>query len=500
MGIVLRQGSKYAFANLLGVLLGAFNILWLFPQYLSATEIGILATLESASVVGSIFAGLGVNVITDRFFPTHKNLASRHGGYLFFLLVYVCLAWVLFGVIFYAFYDFYLSFFVQKSPEVISFFYWVFPFAGLLAFQLTLESFARVYLRIAIPNFLREFVLRIFISLSILGFAYRYISFEQLVAFRVLCYALVCLLLFVYLIRLRIPFWYVDLSFFKKENILPLIRFGFFIFWSAVGITLVMKLDVLMLAALLNQKEVGVFTIAFFIGNVLEIPRKSIAQISQPIIAQAWNENNLALIQKMYAQSSRNALIVGSWFFLGIWLNIDSLFSFIPNNIVYQNGKYVVLLVAITRLIDMGMGLNNEIITQSKYYFFNFLSIIFLLFLVVVLNMIFIPLYGISGAGLSGLISIFILNMVKFIFLYKYFKFQPFSVHHLKIMAIFLFCFQIIWLPVFLPIWLDIFIRSVLITLLFWGLHIYHHTSEEFMMLWQNVLHQLKLLKNTFSK
>ncbi len=487
MGIVLRQSSKYAFANLLGVLLGAFNILWLFPRYLSPQEIGILATLEGASVVGSIFAGLGVNVIADRFFPAHKDLACRHGGYLFFLCVYVLCAWTVFGIFFYVFYDFYLSFFNQKSPEVSAYFYWVFILAGFLAFQLTLESFARVYLRIAIPNFLREFVLRIFIMASVLAFAYHWIDYGQLVAIRVACYGLICLFLVVYLWWLGVPFWYVDRRFFTFKNILPLVRFGFFIFWGAVGITLVMKLDILMLGSMLNQKEVGIFTIAFFIGNVLEIPRKSIAQISQPLIAQAWEEKNHALIQKMYRQSSANSLIVGCWFFLGIWLNIDSLFGLIPNSVVYMAGKYVVLLVAITRLVDMGMGVNNEIITQSSYYIFNFISVFVLLFLVIGLNIVFIPIYGIVGAGLGSLVSILILNVIKFIFLYRYFGFQPFSIQHLKILFIFGLCFQIAWLPVWLPTWVDIGLRSVLITGAFWGLQLYMKTSEEFDILWKNV-------------
>jgi O-antigen/teichoic acid export membrane protein len=387
-------------------------------------------------------------------------------------------------VLFYVFYDFYVGFYNQKSPEISQYFYLVFPFAGLLAFQLALESLARVYLRTAIPAFLREFLLRLLIAGSVVLYAQKTIDFPQLVIFRLLCYGVVCVLLLAYLVRLGVPFWYVNRRFFRQENILPIVRFGFFIFLGGIGIALVMKIDILMLGMLLNQKEVGIFTIAYFIGNVLEIPRKSMAQITQPLIAQAWQENNLALIQKMYAQSSRNALIVGGWFFLGIWLNIDNLFAYVPHSEVYQAGKYVVLWVAIARLLDMGMGLNNEIITQSKFYLFNFIAVLVLLVLVISFNLWLIPLYGIVGASVSSLLSIFVLNIVKFIFLYQKFGFQPFSGKHLWILLIGGLCFQIVWIPVFLPTWADIVLRSGLITLLYWASNLACQTSDEVGQLW----------------
>jgi O-antigen/teichoic acid export membrane protein len=487
MGIVLRQSAKSVFANLLGVGLGAFNILWLFPTYLSAQEIGILSTLESASVVGSIFAGLGVNVITDRFFPLHKNPDTKHGGYFGFLLIYFCITWASFGLLFYALYDFYLSFYTQKSPEIASFFYLVFPFAGLLSFQLLLESLARVYMRVALPALFREVVLRVFITFTVLLYVGKFVDFAQVVSLRVWCYAGVCGLMLGYLVRLGIPFWYIDRHFFRRENILPIVQFGFLTFGGAISITLVVKLDVLMLGALLNQAQVGIFTVAFFIGNVLEIPRKSVAAISTPLLSQAWKDNNLAYLQKIYQQSSINSLIVGGWFFLGIWLNIDSLFAYIPHSEVYKAGKYVVLVVAITRLIDMSMGLNSEIITQSRYYLFNFVSVALLLVMVIVFNLWFIPLYGIIGASVGSLLSILASNVVKFLFLYIKFGFQPFTWAHGRIMLVFLVCFQIAWIPVFLPAWADIGLRSGLITLLYWSLHLAFRTSDEFAQLWQTL-------------
>jgi O-antigen/teichoic acid export membrane protein len=365
------------------------------------------------------------------------------------------------------------------------FFHLIFPFAGLLSLQLSLESLARIHLRIAIPAFLREFFLRLLIVASVLLYAGGYLTFGQLVEARLWAYAMVCLLLLGYLGKLGIPFWYVRWSFFSRANVLPILRFGFSIFFGAIGTGLIMKIDVLMLGSLRNQAEVGIFTIAFFMGNVLEIPRKTMAQISQPILAQAWQEQNTALIQKMYGQSSRNALLVGGWFFLGIWLNIDGLFSYIPHSEVYQAGKAVVWWVAITRLLDMGMGLNSEIITQSRFYLFNFVSVAGLLVFVVGFNLWLIPLYGIGGAAISSFLSILGLNIVKYLFLYVKFGFQPFSPKHLAILAIMGLCYQAIWIPVFLPTWADIMLRSAVITGAYWGLNLACQTSEELHNIWQ---------------
>jgi O-antigen/teichoic acid export membrane protein len=238
----------------------------------------------------------------------------------------------------------------------------------------------------------------------------------------------------------------------------------------------------MMLAALLGLKETGVYTIAFFIGTVIEVPRRSLSSIVTPLIAEAWKNDNLLKIKELYIKTSINQLIIGSWIFLGVWLNIDDLFSLIHNGDIYKVGKYVVFFIGLSKLIDMLASVNSEIIFTSVYFRFNFYLSLVLVILTIVTNYIFIPIYGIIGAAMATAFSVLLFNVIKFIFIWLKFKMQPFSSKTLICIGISTTCyFVVFYMPAispFLPktfpsvllILADILQRSVILTVLFFAL------------------------------
>lgn len=79
-----------------------------------------------------------------------------------------------------------------------------------------------------------------------------------------------------------------------------------------------------------------------------------------------------------------------------------------------------------------------------------------------------IPRFGITGAALASLISKYIYNSLKYILLYKKYKFQPFSYRHILIV---IFAFAAWYLSTFIPAFdsfiVDLIIRSTVIGTLF---------------------------------
>ena len=132
----------------------------------------------------------------------------------------------------------------------------------------------------------------------------------------------------------------------------------------------------MMIGSILDLKQVAFYTVAFFMGNAIMVPARSIAAISVPLIAQAWENQNLTEIQTIYSKSSINQLIIGGVFFLCIWLNIDSVFLLLPEN--FQAGKWVVFYIGVAQLFNMVSGLNAQIIINSKYYRYDLYTSLFL--------------------------------------------------------------------------------------------------------------------------
>jgi O-antigen/teichoic acid export membrane protein len=225
-----------------------------------------------------------------------------------------------------------------------------------------------------------------------------------------------------------------------------------------------------MISGAIGLEATGIYTIAFFIGVVIEMPKRAITQISSALLSQSFNSGDMAAVKKLYQQTSINQMIIGTLLFIGIWSNLDSVYQLIPNSEDYINGFNVVLFIALGKLSDMMFGTNGEIIIMSKYFRFNVVAVSLLAIITIVLNTILLPIYGIEGAAISSFIAMLSFNVLKYIFVWWKFKIQPFTLSTLKF--IFVAGITILinyFLPKFDDIYIDLLIRSFVITIVLMG-------------------------------
>jgi len=215
----------------------------------------------------------------------------------------------------------------------------------------------------------------------------------------------------------------------------------------------------------LDLKQVAYYGLAFFIGSVIKVPARSISSISSPLIAKSFEENNRSNIQNIYSKTSINLLIIGGVIFLCIMLNIDDILQLLPEK--FSHGKYVVLFIGSAQLVNLIAGLHGLILVHSAHYksiiYFN----LFLFLITFVTNIIFIPKYGINGAALATLISLFVFNAARMFYVYKTMNFHPFSKKTaLSILMIVVIYFLLSYLPLTSLSLLNIIIRCTLACLL----------------------------------
>jgi O-antigen/teichoic acid export membrane protein len=87
----------------------------------------------------------------------------------------------------------------------------------------------------------------------------------------------------------------------------------------------------------------------------------------------------------------------------------------------------VVLLISLSRLADMGTGLNGEIILYSRYYRFATLAVIVLAVTTVVTNLLLIPVYALNGAAMATAASVLVFVLIKVAFVRIKFGIHPFA-------------------------------------------------------------------------
>ncbi len=475
MGIIIRQSIKTSLISYVGVVIGALNFIWFFPKFLSAEEVGMFKFIQDTGVMLSLFAQVGAASIIDRFFARFKQEAETHSGFLAFMLMYSWAGFFLFCALFIGFKDFWLSFFVENAPGVSNFFYWLIPLTLFMIYQNMFEAYARAHLRIVIPAFLREVYLKLVATFVIILYFIGLISFYQLVVVYILGYGLTNIFLFIYIFRLRVIPKLKDIRFPEKVAVKQILTYSAFILIGGGAAILGTRIDTWMLASMVGNEGLGIYSIAFYIGTVIEMPRRAIAQISLPIIAQALVDKDLPKIGFLYSRTALNQLIVGAFLFLGIWCNVDDIFQVMPNTETYIQGRWVLLFIALARVFDMATGVNGEIISQSVYFRFNTIAVGALAVLIVITNYIFIPVYGISGAAFATALSVVAFNLMKWGFLWYKLNLQPFDKSFLVVLAIVLITFLLAtWLPLPAPAdiqsaVINILIRSILITLVYLG-------------------------------
>ncbi len=485
MGLIVRQSFKASIVSYVGVVIGMVNVLFITTKVLSPEEVGLTRVLFESGLLFASLAHLGAPFIADKFFPFFQKEENKHNGFLVFLLAYSLTGYLLFSALFLLGRNVIIQYYLKNSPLLVDYIYYVLGTTFFIMYQTITEAYCRIHGRIVVPTMVRELFLKATNGILIVGYGLKWYPFETFIVLSMSSYGVAVLFNLLYIKSLGRLYLRFDFSHLNSRKLLEISGYGLFIILGGAGTILSQKIDAIMLPAMKGLDYTAIYGIAFMIAQVIEIPRRSITQITSPILSKAWKSNDLDQIESLYKKSSVNQLISGSLLFLLMWSNIDALFSILPKAEIYGQGKYVVLLIALSRLVDMASGLNGEIILYSRYYRFATLAVLILAITTIITNQVFIPIYAINGAALATAFSVFLFTIIKVVFVWFRFRLQPFAVSTLLVVLISGFVYFVAAIfPVpsnntFFNICLGILLRSAVATGLFVSLTYVCNVSED---------------------
>ncbi len=466
MGIIKKQSISGTIYSYIGVVLGFITIGILYPRIFNTEEVGLLRVLVSYAVLFSQFAGLGINTVTVKLFPYFRDKDKKHHGYLGLALMVSTAGLILSIAIFLLFKSYILADADVDANLFARYYYYVVP---LIIFSLLFNVFDTYYrvLYNAVKGIIyKEVIQRVFILMAIALFYFELIDFETTVVLYCIAIISPTILLFFSLIYNKQLFLKPDLGFINKKMSREMLTVGFYGILASFSGVLVLNIDVIMVERMLGLSQAGIYTITFFFGTLILIPLRTMGKIGSVVIADAWKRDDLATIDDIYKKSSITLSVVGVLLFIGIWGNIDNIFSLIKDE--YLPGKMVILYIGIANLFDISVGVSPHIIVNSKYYKYLSYFLIGFAIMLIVTNLMLIPVYGIVGAAIASLISKFIFSVVKWYFLYNKFKIQPFTFKFVYLIIIGLATYYISTLmPAINNFIIDILVRSLLISVLF---------------------------------
>ncbi|MBE0675152.1 MAG: hypothetical protein IH591_10860, partial [Bacteroidales bacterium] len=166
-----------------------------------------------------------------------------------------------------------------------------------------------------------------------------------------------------------------------------------------------------------------------------------------------------------YSRSSINQYALGLLIFIGLLVNIENIFRLLPD--VYGSSAAVIILVGLGNLVSVSAGINGVILSTSALYRYQTWLMFILIALFVTTSMIFIPLFGITGAALATMVSNIIYNMLGVIVVGTRFGLWPYSMAHLKMTFVGLAAASAGYLIPQINLIPDIIVRSLLVTFIF---------------------------------
>ncbi len=478
MGIIQSQTIKGTIYSYLGVGIGFIITALLFPRILSTEEIGVLKLLVSFSVIFAQFSSLGFILVINRLFPYFRDKNSGHNGLLFIALL-VSIAG--FGIAILGL-EILKPMLIRNNLENSSLFIiyinYLIPLIFFTAFFNLFDSYIKALFDAVIGTILKELVQRVLILASIILFYFNFLDFRQFVLFYTISLSLPTLILLFILVakgefKIKLPNKTI-LSKFKKE-IFDLCLYGILIGFGGVAI---IQIDSILVNKFLGLSLTGIYATNFFFATIILIPSRPLIKIATTILAEAWKRNDLEEIQLIYHKSSIHQTVIAVLLFIGLWVNIDNVYQIIPAE--YEAGKWVIFFVGLANVVDMCTGINSVIIQTSPSFKINFIITLVFLFLIIVLNLFFIPLLGITGAGLTTLLAILTTNIFRFWFLKQKYNLSPLHPKLLIIVGVAIVAyFSAYMLPRSMNFVIDIILRSLLCGGIFMILIVLFKVSDE---------------------
>lgn len=466
MGVIQQQSIRSTIYTYTGVLLGFVTVALLFPKFLSPEEIGVINLLVAYAMILGQIGTLGFSNAIIRYFPYFRNKEKGHLGFTVILIATGLLGFIACLLIFFIIKPIVISTNKDSSPLFVEYLYYIIPLTFFHLYFLLFDSYSNALYNTTTATFLKEFIQRVLILFVFILFIFQVLGFESFLFFYCASFYIItiCLIIYLYLNgELRLNFRDLNSQKHLRNGIISMSVYGFLIGFSNLAI---MRVDIIMLNQFFSSAESGIYATTFYFGTLIILPSRAINKIASTIIADAFKENDEATLKSIYYKSCINQFILGAFLFLGIWLNIDNIFKIMPAE--YEAGKYVIFYIGLSNLIKMTAGIDTALIGYSKYYKVNTVFIIILLFITIATNWLLIPIWGLTGAALASMISVFIFVVIKFIFIKIKFGFQPYNIQYLYISFIIGVTYFIVnIIPTVSFTFLDIFIKGVSICLIF---------------------------------
>lgn len=503
MGTIRKQSIISSVVIYIGFAIGLLNTYFFTREgsLFTAEQYGLTSIFMAIATMMMAFASLAMPSYIFKFYPYYNdNLLPRKNDMLTWALLIGTIGFILVIVAGLVLKHVIIRKFGEHSPLLLNYYYWIFA----LGFGLTIFSILEAYTwslgKSILTNFLKEVQWRLLTTVLIVLLITNVIKdFDLFIKLYAFTYPGIALTLFLYLVFTKKIHFTFTISKVSRRYFNKILALCSFIYSGVLIFTISKVFDSIVIASVLDDglAKAGIFGLATIMTSVIQAPQRGVIAASIPHLSRAWKSKNRVLLQKIYQRSSINLLIFSCGIFILIALNYkESVLTFGLKD-AYLLGFPAFIFLGLTTIVELGTGVNAQIIATSTYWRFELVSGVVLLIVMLPLTYILAKQYDILGPAIAGLISITIYNIIRIIFLWKKFGLFPFTMQSIYTILLaasaYMICYFLFFNMHGLP---GLVLRTLAFIILYGAGVMYFRLSPDVRPVLQTIRSRLKLKKD----
>ena len=457
-----KQAFWFTIINYVGILIGVVSTVFIYPN--DKEFLGIVRYVDSiAQILFPILVFGGAQALIH-FYP---NLTENNRKQLFKYGIRTILAISLIVVVFLFFGNFFITW---NNYQYV---FYAFPIAFSLAFVELFKRQSTNLQKLSVPTFYEKIIPKLALPFVFLLLLSGYFDIINSLIVFIISYFILLVLLSVYLFRhYKINMNFNFTSLFSQISKKEYYKYSFYSFVGSFGSFFAFRVDSFMIPEFLSFEANGTYSIGVMLASALAIPATGMYAIYAPQVSALIKSGNIKVLGEKYIETSKLLFFIGAVLFGCIVLGIDSLFQMLPTYDKLVDSIPVIIILGVNVLFNMATGFNSEIISYSKYFRFNIISVLILVVINISLNVYFLSQtnLGIIGVAYASLIAMTLFNSFKLYFIYSKFGIIPFDKKYAKLfLVILVVTLSIYKLPEFSNHLLNLLFKTVLnIALIVW--------------------------------
>jgi O-antigen/teichoic acid export membrane protein len=173
-------------------------------------------------------------------------------------------------------------------------------------------------------------------------------------------------------------------------------------------------------------------------------------------------------LKSIYKKTALNLMVIGMGLISLILLNVGELVEMLGP--IYAPIANLILILGAAKIIDMGTGMNSQILMLSKHWKIDLFSNMLFVVISLVLNFVLTKKLGVMGPAWGGLIAIIFFNVLRFTAIWKIYGLQPFTWRHVSVILLALIS---LGLCLLIPSTGNWYLNIIIPTLVFTGIYGY---------------------------